>query len=70
VYVVPLQTALVFVQRANIIRPTRSEHEEHFVTFCIRQFLQLRFPAGVNQGFFSRIERTIGIVVGFSRCRI
>src|SRR6476660_4106626 len=37
VHVVPPQTALGFVQRANVIRPAGGDHEEHFVAFCIRQ---------------------------------
>jgi len=47
VYVVSRQTALVFVQRANVIRPTCREHEEHLIALGIWQFLQLCSPAGV-----------------------
>jgi hypothetical protein len=46
VYIVPRQTALGFVQRANVIGPAGGEHEEHFISFGLWQFFQLSFPAG------------------------
>src|SRR6185503_7947752 len=44
IYIMPGQMALGFIPYANIIGPTSSQHEEHSITFCIRQFLQLWFP--------------------------
>jgi len=40
-YVMPLQTALGFVQRANVICPTCNEHKKHFISFGLWQSFQL-----------------------------
>jgi hypothetical protein len=37
----PLQTALGFVQRANVIRPACNEHKKHFISFGLWQSFQL-----------------------------
>ena len=50
IYVVPRQTALGFVQRANVVSPPSGEHEEHFITLCFWQFFQLWFPASFVPG--------------------
>ena len=50
VYIVPRQTAFGFVQRANVIRPAGGEHEEHFVSFRLRQLIELYFPADLVPG--------------------
>jgi len=41
IYVMPRQTALSFVQRAYVICPACGEHEEYFVSFGFRQFIEL-----------------------------
>jgi len=50
VYVVPRQTALGFVPRANVIRPACGEHKKHFVTVGFKFFVQLCFPADFVPG--------------------
>jgi hypothetical protein len=50
VHVVPRQTALSFIPRANVIRPACGEHEEHFITFGVWQFIELCFPAALISG--------------------
>ena len=41
----PRQTALGFVQRANVICSAGDKHKKHFVTFGLWQSLHLWFPA-------------------------
>jgi|SoiMethySBSTD1v2_1073268.scaffolds.fasta_scaffold69861_2 hypothetical protein len=52
VHVVPRQTVLGFIPRADVIGPTRCEHEEHFIAFGVWQFLQLWSPVAVIPGIF------------------
>ena len=59
----PRQTALGFLWSANLIRPAGQPHEEHFITSAYGSLSNCDFQRLCYQGFFSRIERTAGIVL-------
>jgi hypothetical protein len=51
----PQQTALGFVPRADVIRPTCREDEEDFIPFGIWEFRYCAFQRVSYQGFFSLV---------------
>jgi hypothetical protein len=67
IYIMPRQTALGFVQGANVIRQRAASMKSSSSRSVSGNFSNCGFQRVSYQEFFSKTERTIGIVDGFSR---